>query len=269
MENAQASAGKTNAELARKAWVEACDFHPLSDRETLEKVVALTAQHENPVVILDLDSTLYEVKPRTHRILLEWSTSEEALEHGALLSAFQSLALSHVGYSIQDTFKYLDLCHEENAKAVEAVKRFWDSRFFTNDYLPYDHAYPGSPEFAWKLHNQGAHLVYLTGRDEPGMGRATRENLLRDGFPLNLPRTTVMLKKERKIDDLLHKLEAAQILKDFGTVVASFENEPKNVVSLSEIFPQAMHVFVDTVCGNHPAPVRGGLYRIEGYPTLE
>lgn len=252
--------------LARKNWVEACGWHPLTDAEVLQKVLRLTAETVNPVVILDLDSTLYEVKPRTHRILTEWADSEDALQHTPVRKVFQKLTLPQVGYSVRDTFDHLKLCQNENAGAVDSVRRFWTSRFFTSQYLPYDHAYAGSPEFAQKLYDLGAHLVYLTGRDEPGMGHGTRENLVRDGFPLNVPRTTTMLKPERKMDDLVHKKRATEILRQFGNVVASFENEPLNVVSFSEIFPEAMHVFMDTVCSHEPAPIRDGFYRIQQYP---
>ena len=34
---------------------------------------------------------------------------------------------------------------------------------------------------------------------------------------------------------------------------ASFENEPKNFIGMCQRFPQAIHVFVDSVCSDHPA----------------
>jgi len=49
---------------------------------------------------------------------------------------------------------------------------------------------------------------------------------------------------------MLSQVAAADYIRRHGTLVASFENEPPNVVALSKVFPDAMHVFVDTVCSD-------------------
>jgi hypothetical protein len=149
---------------------------------------------------------------------------------------------------------------------MDSAKKFWASRFFTSRYLPYDTAYPGAAEFAQHLYEQNATLVYLTGRDEPGMGDGTRANLIRDGFPWEVPRTHLLMKAESRIPDIDHKRGAADYLKKHGELIASFENEPPNLVALYEKFPEAMHIFVDTVCSDHAALPGKGFYRIRGFP---
>ena len=155
--------------------------------------------------------------------------------------------------------------HAEIKGALEEIKKFWTARFFTNQYLPYDRAYEGAAEFTRKLHELGAEIVYLTGRDEPGMGDGTRANLLRDGFPWEVERTHLLLKKAAHLPDLEHKKEAANYIREHGTLVAAFENEPPNLIALYQLFPDAMHVFVDTVCSDHPAEAAQGLYRIRNF----
>ena len=108
-------------------------------------------------------------------------------------------------------------------------------------------------------------IVYLTGRDEPGMGDGTRAMLLRDGFPWETERTHLLLKPAYGLPDLEHKINAAQFIRAHGELVASFENEPPNLVAIYEQFPDAMHVFVETVCSDHAAPAGRGLYRIRGF----
>ena len=173
----------------------------------------------------------------------------------------------HVGYSVRDTLTAVGVTLDETElqPALEAVKRFWSERFFKSAYLQYDRAYPGAAEFTRKLHELGAEIVYLTGRDEPNMGDGTRAMLMRDGFPWDVERTHLLLKKEAHFEDLVHKKEAAQFIRRHGALVASFENEPPNLVALYDLFPDAMHVFVETVCSDHPAVVRQGLYRIQGF----
>ena len=113
----------------------------------------------------------------------------------------------------------------------------------------------------------GAEIVYLTGRDEPNMGRGTQLNLQRDGFPFHLPRTHLLMKPSFDMPDLDYKLSVMDFIRQRGDLVASFENEPPNVIAFQKIFPESMHIFVDTVCSEQPAQPGRGLYRIARYGT--
>jgi hypothetical protein len=168
---------------------------------------------------------------------------------------------------LRDTFSAagLELSRQEVLSAWESAKDFWNRRFFTGDYLRYDRVYEGAPEFVHELYRLGAELIYLTGRDEPNMGEGTRARLRQDGFPWELERTHLLLKAAPHLDDLSHKKEAAHYVRKTGRLVASFENEPKNLAALHALFPEAMHVFVDTVYSDHPTVPRQGLYRIAGF----
>lgn len=254
----------------RSDWIRSSHFHDLRETEVLKEIarrIEHTKKSAHPLVLLDLDSTLYEVEPRTHRILVEWSDSKESAAFPNAREKIKALARHHLGYSLQDTFAHLgmDVSVQEFAGAWENAKIFWTKRFFQSDYLKHDIAYEGAAKFVQDIYKLGCEIVYLTGRDEPGMGRGTRENLLRDAFPWEVPNTHLLLKPNFEMDDLLHKRSAADYIRKHGHLVASFENEPLNLVSLSEIFPEAMHVFVDTICSDRPAPVAQGLYRIKRY----
>jgi hypothetical protein len=48
-------------------------------------------------------------------------------------------------------------------------------------------------------------------------------------------------------------------------VVASFENEPANLLAMQEVLPDAMHVFMATVCSDRPALPGRDLYRIRSF----
>jgi hypothetical protein len=263
----------------RGDWISASQFHDLTEDEVLREVARRVsdlkaslgpsdAKHAHPLVLLDLDSTLYEVGPRTHQILREWIDSPESAEFPHVRTVLARLESQHIGYSLKDTFSAIGLEveeHEEVRRAERSAKKFWGARFFTSEYLQFDHAYPGAAAFARELHRLGAELVYLTGRDEPGMGAGTRQRLLQDGFPFNTEGTHLLCKKSFELDDLEHKQAAAEYIRQHGTLIASLENEPPNVVALYEIFPEAMHIFVDTVCSDRPTLPRGDLYRIKGF----
>ena len=258
----------THPVKARSEWIQACHFHDLSEPEVLKEVSRRVQEAaQTPLVLLDLDSTLYEVGPRTFQILQEWIGTDAGKEFQTVAERIQTLEPLHVGYSIKDTFHALglDLTAPEVQAAVDAAKSFWSARFFTSDYLRYDRVYPGAAQFARELHDLGAHLIYLTGRDEPNMGRGTRTNLMRDGFPWEEPRTHLLTKRAPEVPDLDHKKDAASYIRSHGELVASFENEPLNLVALADLFPQSMHVFVETIYSDRAAPVRKGLYRIKHF----
>jgi hypothetical protein len=273
--------GMTNKTLsttavARSEWISACHFHDVSGSEVLEEVAQRVSQlkasaqgvkEKHPLVLFDLDSTLYEVGPRTFQILKEWLASPENHRFPVVAKALEKLEHAHVGYSIGDTFSAagLDIQDPEIQAAIKAVKPYWAARFFTDAYLPYDHVYPGAAAFVRKVYELGAEVVYLTGRDEPGMGKGTRDNLIRDGFPWDVERTHLLLKPASHLPDLEHKVAAQDYIRRHGTLVASFENEPPNIAALYRVFPDAMHVFVDTVYSDHCAVPVQGLYRIKGF----
>ena len=171
------------------------------------------------------------------------------------------------GYSLEDTWRNLGLCLENPtlAQARETLRDFWAERFFSNAYLDFDKPYPGTSVFAQQLHQWGAELVYLTGRDEPRMREGTLRNLQRDGFPVGQPGTQLRMKLSAEGDDVEHKVAVAQNLMSTGEVVASFENEPRNFEALFRAVPGAIHVFVDTVCSDKPAPVVHGAYRLRRF----
>ena len=258
-----------NAPLTRNDWVAASHFHDLTEAEVLREVSRRVAQKQaaHPLVLFDLDSTLYEVGPRTHQVLQEWLDSSESKPFIALREAARKLQEKHIGYSIRDTLRAIGLNPElpELQSAIKVIRDFWRARFFSNAYLKYDRPYPGAVEFAREVYESGAELVYLTGRDEPNMGDGTRDNLIRDGFPWNEPRTHLLMKPQYGMSDIQHKTDAEEYIRKHGSLIASFENEPLNLVALSKIFPDAMHVFVDTVASDHPALPAQGLYRIRGF----
>ena len=251
----------------RKQWIEASRFHDLDDRQVLDHV--LESVRKGPPggqVLLDLDSTLYEVGHRTYQILKEWRESRDAQGYPRIHAALQGLRLDHVGYSLKDTFQALGFALDdpEILAMHRQAKGFWTSRFFSSEYLKFDRPYSGASDFVRDLHRAGAAIVYLTGRDEEGMGRGTREILARDGFPVG-ERIDYVLKPTRLGDDHEHKVVSSRKLRERGPILASFENEPRNLMSIARELPGATHVFVETHCSDHPADPADGIYRIRGY----
>ncbi|MFM8313614.1 MAG: HAD family hydrolase [Deltaproteobacteria bacterium] len=220
---------------------------------------------QKPIVLFDLDSTLYEVGHRTLAIVRDWNRAPKVpLKIQSLLD---QIDLKHIGYSLADMAHNLGLhlSHPETETALKELKSFWWDRFFSNDYLPHDKPYPGAVDYAQNLFNLGAHIIYLTGREESKMYQVTVENLKRDHFPWCESNTNLIMKPSGAVLDVAHKKNVKSFVDKTGVLVASFENEPINLVALSKTFPEAMHIFMDTVYSDHPAEPGKNLFRIHSF----
>lgn len=249
--------------------MEVTEFHPEDCSSVLDMVLRKieAAPADRPrLLVLDLDSTLYEVGPRTLAIIAEWLAAHPNVP-SEVRQGLAQLERGNMGYSIQDCFRIvaLDPDSEPLKDLVLHLRDFWWARFFTSSYLEHDKPYSGTVDFVKRAHTLGAEICYLTGREEKTMRPGTEKNLLRDGFPWGDARTHLLMRKPPHKTDVEHKEAAAHWLNARGNVIASFENEPANLVRLSQLMPGAMHIYCETVCSESPAPQSRGLFRIKGF----
>jgi hypothetical protein len=108
----------------------------------------------------------------------------------------------------------------------EAFVQFWQERFFTNAWQALDAVETGAVAFAHALLQAGLGVVYLTGRDRPGMLQGVMQALDGHGFPLATAQTQVVLKPDFRTTDLMFKREALTELIRNGPVVGLIDNEP-------------------------------------------
>lgn len=211
--------------------------HPL--RKILDEVQSRRA--ERPVVIFDLDGTLYDNRSRTIRILHAFAAS---LEHGHAHEAaiIRALRPDSLSYRLEDTL----LPRGVSQEVTERAKRVWQSRFFTDAACADDVPVQGAVPFARACYDRGATVVYLTGRDIPGMLVGTVRTLRDDGFPIGVPRVELVFKPTFEEPDTAFKLRMLDAMDELGTVVATFENEPGNCNLFHHRWPRSHAVLVTT-----------------------
>jgi beta-phosphoglucomutase-like phosphatase (HAD superfamily) len=256
----------------RQQWIEKTEFHDLSEGHVLARVLErcreLVKDGTLPVVVFDLDSTLFDVSGRTLNILKEWLEHPESTPFPETRERLTALTPGEMRYSLEDVWqsRKIPLGDPPYDHQLKHAKRFWKKRFFGNEYLVHDEPTPGAVEFVNALYRAGAMIVYLTGRDVPLMAFGTFDQLKSHGLPIEVERTRLILKPKRHLDDLGFKTGVARMVMGYGTVVASFENEPKNLVAMAQVFSaDTMNVFIESVSSDHPAPVGKGIYRIREF----
>lgn len=218
-----------------------------AQKQLLDKVAArvdavMQAGTAQPVVVFDLDATLFDNRQRTLKILQSWATQPERL--GTPVSAqVLSLKLEQVEYLFADSLAKVGVT---DPAVLESVKDFWLARFFT-EWAVHDQAMPGGVEYVQSLYKAGAFIVYLTGRSAPRMLTATSQSLKISGYPIGLLRTQLIMKPIAGADDEEFKQTVMASLRRTGEVVAMFDNEPGNVNLMKAAFPDAQVIFLQTM----------------------
>jgi hypothetical protein len=212
------------------------------------------------VLVFDLDSTLISTRERNHAILEEFSRDVGAPEDLRLV--LEKIQPADMGWNVMDDLRRRGFRHEPT---LARLRSFWRARFFRDDYLRHDRPLPGAAEFVRDAHDAGATIYYLTGRDEPGMGRGTRASLAAHRFPVDGERVRLRLKPRFEDPDLIFKRGALDEVRALGEVLAAFENEPANANLFCEELPGARVVFLETVHSPDPPPLLPGILRLRDF----
>ena len=211
---------------------------------------------------MDLDDTLINTRDRTRRIMADFARSTAVQTSNPLdAETLEHLSDGDIRYNLPDTFKDAGIT---DPALLASAQAFWLGRFFSNDYAATDVPNPGAVDYVNALHNLGATIVYLTGRDTPRMGAGTRSNLIGSGFPVD-DRGLLMMKPDKSIDDLQFKKDAFASIGEMGKVTGVFENEPRNVNAMHTAFPDATPIFLDTIHSSAPDVVADGISFVRNF----
>jgi hypothetical protein len=195
-----------------------------------------------PVVVLDLDGTLMDNRPRSVSILRDLAERWRD-DRPAIAEALARIEVDTLAYLVSDSLRRVKIVEPS---LVAEITEYWRGRFFRDEDLRHDVALAGAVHFVRAAHALGATVVYLTGRDLPSMGIGTFSSLRTLGFPIGVAGVEIILKPDANMADEAFKRMVAPLLARVGEVVASFDNEPANCNVFLDAYPNADIVFVDT-----------------------
>ncbi len=198
------------------------------------------------VLAFDLDSTLFDNRPRQARILREYG---QAKRIDALTQCKPEDWSS--GWDMKGAMARCGL-HAEQIEALYADARvFWQERFFTSEYCIDDVAISGAPKFIRDARATGALLAYVTGRHE-GMREGTVSAMAKCGLALPGGNVSLLMKPTFEMGDDEFKRETHEYLGRLGMLVAAFDNEPTHVNDYQRKFPKAAVVHLATDHSGRP-----------------
>lgn len=209
------------------------------------KDIKASIERQKTGVFFDLDSTLFDVHPRTESILSQLLLDEGFKQkYGSLMEQLNDVKIEKTDWGIRDAMMRHKI--QGPAEFLNAIKDYWRLHFFHDRLLINDPVYPGANAFVQAVHEAGAKVFYLTGRDQIRMKKGTLESLKRWQFP-NADDVHLLMKPSTSVEDENFKADALkEKLKNLQKIFF-FENEP---VIISKIRKEKINVeiiFVDTI----------------------
>ncbi len=232
--------------------------------QTLDGVLA-RAQQMGPrgVAIFDLDSTLFDNRPRQARIVREFGLAKN-------LAALAVCQPSHwsSGWDMKAAMRNCGLAAEDVERVYAEAKQFWMERFFTSEYCADDEAIPGAVDFVKALAATGVQLSYVTGRHE-AMREGTVRAMVRAGLVVPGGTVRLIMKPSFDVHDDDFKRQAHAEVAGLGVVIAAFDNEPTHANDYRLKFPEATVVHLATDHSGRPVELLPGIVSVPHFATAE
>lgn len=193
------------------------------------------------VGVFDLDGCLFDTRIRLVSIFHEFASVHR--EAGRYFSFAERSDFTD--WDLKKPLRKYGMPESEIDAIFKEFIAFWRVRFFSDEYVAWDDPMPGATDLVESCYDKGMDIVYLTGRDIK-MRKGTEQALRRCGFPYDIERTVLFTKPTFNMEDTTYKMEALEEIAKIGTIAVSIDNEPANINSMSERFPNALCVHIET-----------------------
>ena len=226
--------------------------HPLIE---VSEHVRDEAQRSRVAVIFDLDSTLFNVSSRTQHILRELGKDNEFRNRFATVAEIlRDIEILPVEYSVRQVLARRSV--ESSPELTAAIKAYWSRYFFSNTFLDKDGLYPSANEYVRHLHALGAHILYLTGREDKRMREGTVRVLRQWGFPEFDDSRLLMKASSEELDEHFKVTVLKRLVHEFDHIWF-FENEPLIIRDVRALLPQIHIVYVNSAHSGKAPPPEG------------
>ncbi|QDK38900.1 HAD family hydrolase [Bdellovibrio sp. NC01] len=213
----------------------------------LVNIQNISAKGAKCLAVFDLDSTLFDVSPRLERILLDFAAEPEFQKRfPEQVALFKGIKTRHTDWGFTNALQRIGL-DGKHPDFEEALHDYWYERFFSNEYLEFDHPSEGAVEFVKDVVEAGAEIAYLTGRDVQRMGPGSESVLRKWNFPIN-DRARLILKPHKSMDDAEFKTDwiVGEVNQNKFEKIYFFDNEPVILHRMNDKCPQVQIYFLDT-----------------------
>lgn len=206
-----------------------------------------------PIVVFNIDGTILDNRSRSQAILRDFVKSNPDSCAG-IADSIHAMREEEIDYFIIESF---NRCGIRNLFLVESALKFWADNFFTNNYVKMDVPIAGAVRYITELHDSGAMIVYISGRNRANMLEGTVAALGDKGFPIATPRTLLVMKPNPRDNNAQFKENAYLQIAKLGRVVGAFENEARDANAMRRAWPRASVVLLRAAPSHTVAPLNG------------
>ncbi|MBL9037270.1 MAG: hypothetical protein JNG84_02025 [Archangium sp.] len=207
----------------------------------LERVLAAGRERKaSGLLVFDLDSTIFDNRPRQARIVREFGAAKNLTP----LTKCQPFHFTS-GWDLRAAVMSCGVSAADAEAMYKDLKAFWAERFFTSDYCHDDIEIVGAPRYLHACVATGAQVVYVTGRHEE-MRAGSIAALEKCRMPVPGKGITLIMKPTLRESDDAYKRTAHQTLSSMGTVLAAFDNEPTHINDYAIRFEACLPVHLAT-----------------------
>ena len=206
------------------------------------------------LAVFDLDSTLFDLKGRHKSIVARFAGCEAMRKrYPTTVLLLENISFISKDWGIDTALKRVGIDPVRDSSFWNELHDHWNYWFFHNEHLKDDRPLPGAVDYVKALMREGAHVMYLTGRDVCRMQKGTEASLAQWGFPVHAeagaaPESVVVkLKPDACMVDEKFKLDILRHLTTAYDTIVFFENEPVNLNIVAKNLPHVQLVFIDTV----------------------
>lgn len=232
-------------------------YEPEALLRLLDRISELRGAGVRPILVTDLDDTLNDTAGRRLRIFREFLRQPEIQgdfpEEARKLR--ERLEPARMRYWPADAARDAGIA---DRRFLDLLSEFFRARYYMTEYLLEDWAYRGAAELIGEAVRRGAAVVYLSARWEK-MRWGTTLQLRKLGLPQPDGREVFLYLKESEAqsDEDFKNAALYGIARMSGQVAGGFENEPRNVNSFKDRFPEGIMIFLDTRSSGEKDPVSG------------
>jgi len=214
-----------------------------------------------PILITDLDGTLIDYSQRSYQIFQQALRTYDLPE--SIVKLVNSINPENYDYFPKNNLTRLGIPDQH---IITQLTEFWDKHYFTNQYLHFDLPIPGALDFIANIASLDINIVYLTGRDEQNMGDGTRVWLSQHGLMNNNGKPCrLLMKTNLGYDNAYSKFNNSETISALGLPILIVDNEPLDIQTLSERFPLALTVLIETTNSGKIAVLPQNLLRLKNY----
>jgi hypothetical protein len=204
----------------------------------LDQVKEAYKMRERPVVLVRLEDTLFDARPRMSQLLNDYA-KQKLVSRPKDAEKIKTTPISAMQDTATATLSTIGL---SEPAIVNGAQAFWFKHRNEDGYLQVDTPSSGAVSFIRALYSAGARVLYYSERDISTL-QGTNQALRAQGFPIGIFATELVMKPLSSTQDAVFKQQLVNYVRHYSQLIAVFTSNANDVNIFKRAFPAATCVY--------------------------